>query len=134
MPSSLKKLMARLRRAQEGFTLVELLVVVGIIVAVAAVTVPSVLQFTGKGDQGAKATEEETVQTAMDSMMADKSINAVTGLTSAQNSNNVWTSLPGGTGAAALTTYMRNNTTVYFYCYDATGKVTRQDAAAAACP
>ena len=37
----------------EGFTLIELLVVIGIIVALAAVTVPLVTKFAGKGDEGA---------------------------------------------------------------------------------
>ena len=36
----------------EEFTLIELLVVIGIIVALAAVTVPLVTKFAGKGDEG----------------------------------------------------------------------------------
>ena len=39
-------------RQQAGFTLVELLVTVGIIVALAAVIVPSVVIFSGKETQG----------------------------------------------------------------------------------
>ena len=118
----------------KGFTLVELLVVVGIIVALAAVIVPSVIQFTGKGEEGAKAAESESVQAAMDTMMADQAITSMVGLTSAENSNQVWTSLPAGTGSAPLATYLRSDTTSFFYCYDGTGKITRQDVAAAACP
>ena len=119
---------------QGGFTLVELLVVVGIIVALAAVIVPSVVVFSGKGDQGAKAAEVENVQAAMDTMMADKAIVGVVGLTPAENSNQVWTSLPTGTGSAPLSGFLRDDTTAYFYCYDSTGKVTRQDDTATACP
>ena len=50
----------------EGFTLIELLVVIGIIVALAAVTVPLVTKFAGKGDEGALEAETQTVQTVMD--------------------------------------------------------------------
>ena len=125
---------ARSEERERGFTLVELLVTVGIIVALAAVIVPSVLIFGSKGDEGAKAAESQSVQTAMDSMMADKAITAVVGLTSAENSNQVWTGLPTGTGSAPLVNYLRADTTAFFYCYDSTGKVTRQDVAATACP
>ena len=66
---------------KEGFTLIELLVVIGIIVALAAITVPLVTKFAGKGDEGALSAETETVQTAMDTMMADNGIVAVTART-----------------------------------------------------
>ena len=125
---------AKAERKESGFTLVELLVTVGIIVALAAVIVPSVLMFGGKGDEGARAAEIESVQTAMDSMMADLAITTVTGLTAAENSNQVWTALPAGTGSAPLVNYLRADTSAFYYCYDSTGKVTRQDEIAAACP
>ena len=63
---------------KEGFTLIELLVVIGIIVALAAITVPLVTKFAGKGDEGALKVETETIQSAMNAMMADKGIVAVT--------------------------------------------------------
>ena len=59
------------RRKEEGFTRVELLVVVAIVVALATVSVVSVTQFAGKGEEGAQAAELENIQTAMDTMMAD---------------------------------------------------------------
>lgn len=119
-------------RGQRGFTLVELLIVVGIIVALAAVSIVSVSQFAGKGDEGAQASELDMVQTAMDSMMADKAAQTVT-------ANNLATS---GTAAnnfsavpveGALASYLRDNPTGYYYCWDTTGKVS-QLATAAACP
>ena len=116
------KIVAKGATGKRGFTLVELLIVVGIIVALAAVIVPNVVQFGGKGDEGARASELSTVQTAMDSMLADKNITAVTATTAATAdfSSTICT------GSAALGGYMRNPTTTYFYCWTAAGKVTNK--------
>ncbi len=57
MRNILKRALGKRSEEQKGFTLIELLVVVGIIVALAAVIVPLVIQFAGKGDEGAQANE-----------------------------------------------------------------------------
>ena len=113
----------------EGFTLIELLVVIGIIVALAAITVPLVTKFAGKGDEGAMEAETQTVQTAMDTMMADKGITAVTAndLGSLSNGQNTWTALPAGTGAATLDGYLKKSKTKFFYCWDSKGNVYAQN-------
>ena len=102
-------------RQEGGFTLIELLVVIGIIVALAAITIPLVTRFTGSGKEGALAAETETVQTAMNAMMADQNITTVTAHTSLAGID-TWTAQPLGTGAVFLSGYLKKNTTTYFYC------------------
>ena len=146
MRGFIKKAMGRSDKPEGGFTLIELLVVIGIIVALAVITVPLVTKFAGKGDEGALTAETETVQTAMNSMIADKGIVAVTandkGTTS--NGQNSWIALPAGTGAGTLDDYMKKSKTKFFYCWDSKGNVYAQnktdgviavpyDAKAAAC-
>ena len=82
-----------LRASESGFTLIEMLIVVGIIVALAAAIVPQVVQFGGKGEEGTKATELQTVQTAIDNAMAIAGITVVD--VQATNAPNFsWTALP----------------------------------------
>ena len=77
MRNILKKTLGRGSEDQKGFTLIELLVVVGIIVALAAVIVPMVIQFSGRGDAGAATAEWDSIQSAIDTMMADNTLTAV---------------------------------------------------------
>ncbi len=118
-----------LRHGDSGFTLVELLVVVGIIVALAAVIIPNVASFANRGEQGAEDAEMDNVQAAMDTMMADKNVAAVDASASADQTN-VWSALPTGTGVdplfGAAISYLRAATTVYYYCWNATGLITSQ--------
>ncbi len=80
----MKYMVSQLRKSEKGFTLVELLVVVGIIVALAAVIIPNVSRFTGKGNEGALSAEAENVQAAMDTMMANTGSIDVAGLVTKQ--------------------------------------------------
>ncbi len=124
--------MSKLHSQERGFTLVELLVVVAIIVALATASFVSVTQFTGKGQEGATASEKASVQAAMDTLMADLAITAVT----ANNLATVGTSIKDFTTAPAegdlYPEYLRTNPT-YYYCWDATGRITEQTTAATAC-
>jgi hypothetical protein len=76
------------------------------------------------------AAERSTVQTAMDSMMADKGIASVS---RSADSTNDWSALPTGPGAAPLAGYMAADTTTYFYCWDESGEVLFQDVSATPC-
>jgi len=81
------------------------------------------------GTEGPLAAERETVQTAMNAMMADQGITTVI-----PNDNttkglgvNAWTSLPKGANAASLDAYLRNTTTLFYYCWDRMGNVYAQN-------
>lgn len=65
-----KKTLGRGSEDQKGFTPIERFVV-SIIVALAAVIVPLVIQFSGRGDTGAANAEWDSIQSAIDTMMAD---------------------------------------------------------------
>jgi len=136
----MKNMVSRLRKSEKGFTLVELLVVVGIIVALAAVIIPNVSRFTGKGNEGALSAEAENLQAAMDTMMADTGSIDVGpyDITNLSTATQTWTALPVigafSPNVATLDGYLRAPSTKFFYCFDAAGLVTDQfEAAATAC-
>ena len=126
----MKFLSNRIRRNQRGFTLVELLVVVGIIVALAAVIIPNVASFAGKGDTGAQAAERENIQAAIDNMMADTGATTVTPTDTAGGSSTNDFSTSSGILDLEAGAYLRTVTTKYFYCWTTTGLVNSLDTSA----
>ena len=61
-------------RGEKGFTLIELLIVVAILGVLAAVVIPNVGRFIGRGESEAADTEFSNIQTAVVSMMVDNGL------------------------------------------------------------
>jgi prepilin-type N-terminal cleavage/methylation domain-containing protein len=112
MSNLVKRTMGRGSKDQKGFTLIELLVVEGIIVALAAVIVPLVIQFSGRGDTGAAKAEWDSIQSAIDTMMADNALTAVIAEGDASFIIDTF-DFEVGAGAQNLSTYLRDASTTY---------------------
>ncbi len=69
------------KRGEKGFTLIELLIVVAILGVLAAVVIPNVGRFIGRGEREAAATELTNLQTAVVAMMVDNQLSALPALT-----------------------------------------------------
>ncbi len=62
------------KRGEKGFTLIELLIVVAILGVLAAVVIPNVGRFIGRGEEEAKGTEFANIQAAVHAMMVDNEL------------------------------------------------------------
>jgi len=62
------------KRGEKGFTLIELLIVVAILGVLAAVVIPNVGRFIGRGETEAAQTEKTNIQTAVVAMMVDNQL------------------------------------------------------------
>jgi prepilin-type N-terminal cleavage/methylation domain-containing protein len=90
--AAIRSLRGRLpKNNQKGFTLIELLVVISILGILAAIVTMSLVGITAVATQRAAKTEQNTVQIAYDTMLADQRV----------NSTNACQGAPGPGGAAA---------------------------------
>ena len=69
--------MKLLKRGEKGFTLIELLIVVAILGVLAAVVIPNVGRFIGRGQTEASATELSNIQAAVTAMMVDNNLSTL---------------------------------------------------------
>jgi prepilin-type N-terminal cleavage/methylation domain-containing protein len=118
------------KRGEKGFTLIELLIVVAILGVLAAVVIPNVGRFIGRGKTEAAATELSAIQSAVTSMMTDQSLTTLAGnniYPSSTNATNDMKKFPGGAGGVALYNYggstsvnyvVSQNTTQSYYVND----------------
>ncbi|TMC13789.1 MAG: prepilin-type N-terminal cleavage/methylation domain-containing protein [Chloroflexi bacterium] len=125
---------------QKGFTLIELLVVISILGILAAVVTMSMVGITKVATQRAADTEVGTVQTAMDTMLADQGVDPSVACASLTGSTNQMDAFPsnskyvqaGGTGplgghqpVALYPQYLRDQKTHGDYSCSGNGIVTQ---------
>ena len=77
------------KRGEKGFTLIELLIVVAILGVLAAVVIPNVGRFIGRGETEAGETELSNIQSAVVAMMTDNGVQTLPTAVNATATNNM---------------------------------------------
>ena len=109
-------------RGEKGFTLIELLIVVAILGVLAAVVIPNVGRFIGRGKTEAAATELANIQSAVVAMMVDQSLASLTTPVSVATSN--MSQFPDVTNGKVLYAFGGNATINYVVTQSTKGTYT----------
>jgi len=110
------------KRGERGFTLIELLIVVAILGVLAAVVIPNVGRFIGRGEEEAAATEFANIQTAVVAMMVDNMISTIDPRSDPDATDNM-SQFPEATGGWVLYgCVLADNTTVNYVATEITTK------------
>ena len=75
----MRKIFKPHRQGEKGFTLIELLVVVALLGVMAAIAIPNVIQFIGRGEEESKQTEHDNIQTAVLALLSDAGVHELDG-------------------------------------------------------
>jgi prepilin-type N-terminal cleavage/methylation domain-containing protein len=104
----MNKIFRNFRCGQKGFTLIELLVVIAILAVLAAVAIPNIGKFIGRGKTESYQSELHNVQTGIIAMMADAASNTL-----------ATTGTPAGnvTDLHTVTIVSSNGTTLFLNSY-----------------
>ncbi len=121
----MNQFLKRIHQSNKGFTLIELLIVIAILGVLAAVIVPNVTGFIGRGEDEAAAAEFTTVQTAMDTMMVDRGIDTVTAKSATDDMSAFPRSVQSSGETSLYPDYLRTEETVGTYSCVVSGLVTQ---------
>ena len=121
------------KRGEKGFTLIELLIVVAILGVLAAIVIPNVGRFIGRGKTEAAATELKSIQSATQSMMTDLGYSTLTITRDATNATGNMSIFPGpgnlslygNNTTGTIVNYVAQPVTKGTYYTDALGFVTQ---------
>jgi prepilin-type N-terminal cleavage/methylation domain-containing protein len=99
------------KRGEKGFTLIELLIVVAILGVLAAVVIPNVSRFIGRGQTEASATELSNIQAAVTAMMTDNNLKTLPNAVAVATSN--MSAFPDATSACTVNKLLDPTGTAY---------------------
>jgi prepilin-type N-terminal cleavage/methylation domain-containing protein len=117
-PVKRSQTLRKAHRNQEGFTLVELLIVLAILAVLIAIVLPNFTGLIGGSETTAADAELVRIQSAVDVKMADQGLATITAITTATNDMTA-------TGFDLYPDYMRSQQSNGTYTLAADGTVTQ---------